>query len=1342
MFCMAVTAAVFLGTAAGVMAYTDQTFSELSTYPADGIVTVITDTEGEKHTLNGVIKAEEAEYFTAVEKIASYELFQGDKSLMKVSLNDIISSARNTLFSDTAQLNGYYSVRFTVSETENTEAFLTGLSPSNLDKVQRVVILAGMSGEPFSIESLDFIDSEKTNIPNDGDDMLCWAAAASNQLQYTGWGQKAGFGSEDDLLDLFVEHFSDAAGNAQLNAFGWFFNGINLTQFRDDYFGTAAKVKDYGKSGAYLKDYSSWEVSQAYGNSSLAPIGCLEDGSAVSCSISAIDKDGNSLMAHAVTLWGYICDKDLKETDSRYYTALFISDSDMDMPSDENRRIAPNTIAMYHIAPLAQSEENAYGWGITDYFSPDVMEAYGISVSIDAFTVLLPYSEDVPKETDPNASKDPFQDPDFFVSDVLISNDSQDIEMQDLFAKGDRLYCMPFFENISDESYSGDLCYTVSVKDNAGKEVFEKTIKTDSVSVPAYSVNLSGDLRAELPYIYEMEKAEIETSEWEPGIYHVSVTVNPEKSAKEAYYYNNTAECEIEISGISYDLSGVTMRAEIGEFLDGEAEVLLDYTGFDTLRLPQNTKIQYYLMKSCYSDGEWSDWTVLDMSESTPENPAGPPGSCRIDREGEKVKFRLAITGDEIPLLNLYSEEMTLSAEKEAPAYCVTTGEDISDPYDNKISLREAVQYLEESSETETDGTAKITFADGIDTIELKSPIEIDSKITIDGLSDTSSAENNIVTLSGGSQSQLFSVKENGELHLSALALYDGKSRESGGIIENVGGIVCADQCLFAGGESGPAGGALYSKGGSVILKNCSFWNNRSGYGGAIGIDGNAVLNMLNSTLQGNRSNSGAVYNNGGTLNAVYSTLIGNTASSTGGGAVTGLAGISNLVGCLVTGNGDTDLSGNVKVFGSFITSADDMVTEDKITVSDQAEEVILFGEDGNIVWDTDLTRDSACCFTDLLPRVQEGISVKNDSAGNIIYSDSGSEWIQTDIPSAFTDEEYTKDIRGKKHDRLFGSDSTTVEITQTPETPETPSRPSGGGSSSSSRYDISVSSSAHGGSTEISTSQATKGDTVTITVKPENGFELREITITDEDGTELTLERKDDTTYTFIMPASDIEIDVVFGKIEETEENGDDETGENGNSGEIVLPFTDVPGESWFESAVDYVYEHGLMTGTGSGTFSPNAVTTRGMIVTMLYRLEKEPEVSGTSFVDVADGAWYADAVAWAEQNDIVDGYGDDTFAPDDAITREQLGTIFYRYAAYKGYDISESADLGNFSDDSSVSSYAQRALSWANAAGLVNGMGDGTLAPKGSATRAQAAAILMRFCENFVKQNETPAA
>ena len=185
--------------------------------------------------------------------------------------------------------------------------------------------------------------------------------------------------------------------------------------------------------------------------------------------------------------------------------------------------------------------------------------------------------------------------------------------------------------------------------------------------------------------------------------------------------------------------------------------------------------------------------------------------------------------------------------------------------------------------------------------------------------------------------------------------------------------------------------------------------------------------------------------------------------------------------------------------------------------------------------------------------------------------------------------------------------------------------------------------------------------------------------------------------------------------------------------------PFTDVKTTDWFYNEVQYVYEHGLMSGTSSTTFAPNVTTTRGMIVTILHRMEGTPPATGTVFTDVRAGQWYTDAVAWASAKNIVGGYGNGKFGPDDPITREQMATILYRYSQYKSYDTAVSGGLSGFTDSAKISSYAIDAVQWAVGGGLLSGMGDGTLAPQGNATRAQAATILMRLCENVVNSNLT---
>ena len=178
------------------------------------------------------------------------------------------------------------------------------------------------------------------------------------------------------------------------------------------------------------------------------------------------------------------------------------------------------------------------------------------------------------------------------------------------------------------------------------------------------------------------------------------------------------------------------------------------------------------------------------------------------------------------------------------------------------------------------------------------------------------------------------------------------------------------------------------------------------------------------------------------------------------------------------------------------------------------------------------------------------------------------------------------------------------------------------------------------------------------------------------------------------------------------------------------ALPFTDVRAGDWFYDPVRYVYLEGLMTGTSATTFAPNTTTTRAMIVSILHRLEGEPNVGGRySFEDVPWGSWYSQAVLWAERRGIVSGYSDERFGPNDPITREQMAAILCNYTEYAGGDTSARADLSVYSDASEVSGWASDALSWANAEGLINGMTADTLAPKASATRAQVAAILERY-------------
>ena len=274
------------------------------------------------------------------------------------------------------------------------------------------------------------------------------------------------------------------------------------------------------------------------------------------------------------------------------------------------------------------------------------------------------------------------------------------------------------------------------------------------------------------------------------------------------------------------------------------------------------------------------------------------------------------------------------------------------------------------------------------------------------------------------------------------------------------------------------------------------------------------------------------------------------------------------------------------------------------------------------------------------------------------------------------------------------------------------------------SSYAVSVDE-AENGTVSASKAMASAGDKVTITAAANEGYELDQVTVTGQNGTAIAVTDNGNGTYTFTMPAQKVTVEATFtASITE---------GDTPLAG--ALPFTDVASDAWYTDAVKYVYANGLMSGTSDTVFSPAVVTTRSMIVSLLYRLEGEPSATAAPFPDVADGQWYTNAVNWAAANGIVSGYGDGRFGPADPITREQMASILYRYAQYKGYDVTGSADLSGYADASTISSYAVGAMQWANAEGLISGTSATTLSPKGSATRAEAAALLMRFCENVAK-------
>ena len=334
---------------------------------------------------------------------------------------------------------------------------------------------------------------------------------------------------------------------------------------------------------------------------------------------------------------------------------------------------------------------------------------------------------------------------------------------------------------------------------------------------------------------------------------------------------------------------------------------------------------------------------------------------------------------------------------------------------------------------------------------------------------------------------------------------------------------------------------------------------------------------------------------------------------------------------------------------------------------------------------------------TPLLPKLTHEVSfvITPENMTDIVVTVDGQEAAN---PIALENGKHTFTVTAKNCDPFSGEFTVSANPeTHTQTVAMTYRRPSSSSSSKPS-YSVTAPGTTENGSVTVSPKNATKGSTVTVTVKPDDGYQLDKLIVTDVKGGTISVTDKGNGKYTFTMPASKVTVTPTFVKIAQqpTEKT-----------------FVDVAKSDWFADAAAYVTEKGLMNGTGSDTFSPNASTTRGMLMTVLARYAGTDTTGGSP--------WYQKGMNWAKANGVSDGTN-----PTVNITREQLVTMLYRYAGSPAAN----GSLDSFSDAASVSSYAVNAMQWAVANGIVNGS-NGKLNPQNNATRAEVAAILMRFCE-----------
>jgi len=273
---------------------------------------------------------------------------------------------------------------------------------------------------------------------------------------------------------------------------------------------------------------------------------------------------------------------------------------------------------------------------------------------------------------------------------------------------------------------------------------------------------------------------------------------------------------------------------------------------------------------------------------------------------------------------------------------------------------------------------------------------------------------------------------------------------------------------------------------------------------------------------------------------------------------------------------------------------------------------------------------------------------------------------------------------------------------------------PAGGGGGGGFTANSSAVEKTENGSVTLSSKYAVEGKEITINVKPDEGYELKSVTVTDAKGNEIEVIEKNGV-LSFVMPATKVTVKAEF--VEADKVCASDK-------------FSDLDAGAWYHDAVDYVLEQGIMTGVAEDKFAPAMALTRGMVVQMLWAMEGKPVVNyAMDFEDVASDAWYAEAVRWAVANGISTGYSAKTFGAADAVTREQMAVMLAGYARYKGIDVADGAEIDAYADAADVSSWAVAGLKWACGEGILSGKAGNKLDPAGTATRMEAAQMLMKF-------------
>lgn len=1019
---------------------------------------------GKKSSVTGVIDAYSLDTKNICESLDGYSVFYHNEKVIEVDMNINIS--------------GYYSVDFIIPDTEK-ELFLSGLTPNDVDQITEDLMDYYEDGVDFSLESFEIIDTEKTGF-EDGDEELCWAATDSNMLAYTGWGAKAGFKDTDDIFDLFACSVNNEGNFIDLGI-SWFLNGISS---KNDF----ANVFYKKGSGGYLKQYCAenfckgdYFLSNEY--ISIKKIRHLQEslrkGCGVGLNVQWLNSDETDFNGgHAITCWGYINDNSYKENDRRHYVSLIKTDSDSGELLNSDRRYASNQFEVINMKPYDFYDGIVKSWVFPSYYNGLF---YG-------FTVLQPYTDALPLETDVASTLDKADDYDLVSKGVYMYNTPEKLfnEGNDVFYPDDDIYISPLFTNLGEKDFEGEYDFSVKVSDKNNNVLFSGS-ETASDKINFYEVSY-GDIYLKIP-----------GGTLPLGDYTISVTINS-KDIKEAYHQNNTYTDTFKVKE-SIDFKDFKMSLDIGEIkgytpvsintvndeclgeysyniavscFDGDnwlkSEIIpvnydsdipyfkiSKYNAFRVTAIIKTSDghsfnydlgkydMKYKLFACCsninnpeeYSPLESGDLKLkngeellVDIYNGSTESTDEVSGRFKIvalnqntyeysdvtdiyemtatekiktinvtedlNFEGLKGVYELLVTfatGDEDIDEIGYCEYLSKIKIKEPDSLVVTRADCSIDQYDGYTSFAEALKY---SSDNDT-----ITFDESIrgKELALTTSFNINKKITIDGMFYENGFKYPVgIIAANHTKNSIFNIESTGHLILKGFR-FTGCTNT---VIKNKCGKVDVDTCRFDHGRLGLKG-AVVSEGGSVTAKNCSFCDNSGAYGTALYLSDSAKATMLNCFISNNDCINSTIYNNGGTLDIINSTIIDNKRMAIRSTKV------CNILGSIVSDSGK--LTGKINGYGSVFDSTEGINAVDcKTSYGDE-----IFGE----------AREYSPCYPDSyiyngiiysssLPSIcGVSVSVKD---GKLYYNG-----IETNISATLPDKEYYLDCFGNQRDKVCG---------------------------------------------------------------------------------------------------------------------------------------------------------------------------------------------------------------------------------------------------------------------------------------------------------------------------------